>query len=67
MENLETIEDFIAQYFKMRDAQKKYFQLRYTSDLNTAKRLEKELDNECMNYIKRKALAESNKQTELFG
>lgn len=65
MENIETIEDFIALYFQMRDMQKKYFQLRFMADLNRARILEKELDKKCMEYIKRKTTINKN-QGELF-
>lgn len=35
---------FAKEYVTLRNAQKKYFQLKYTSDLQKAKNLEKELD-----------------------
>ena len=71
MENIaekpfETIEDFIADYFKLRDQQKKYFQLRFMEDLNRAKKMESELDKKCMNYIKSKAQQPNENQTKLF-
>lgn len=59
----ESIEQFIMEYAQMRDAQKRYFRLKYYSDLKEAQRRERELDEKCRQYMKQKAL---QSQTDLF-
>lgn len=61
MKNLETIEDFIAAYLKLRDMQNKYFRLKYYEDLKKAKAMEKELDQQCLRYVKNKATQQQQK------
>ncbi len=59
----DTIEDFFRAYAKMRDAQTKYFKTRSVDDLNTAKRLERELDNAVLEHVRNKA---KEQQARLF-
>ena len=63
---METVEEFIAEYLKMRDQQNKYFKFRLTADLNKAKKMETELDKKCLDYVKKKAQEKLQTQTILF-
>ena len=60
---MNTIEDFIYAYQNMRNQQKKYFRLKLSDDLEKAKKLEKELDTECEQFLLRIA---TSKQESLF-
>ena len=55
--------EFFDKVVKMRAAQKEYFKFRSTSNLNTSKRLEKEIDDEIARVQK---IEEARRNPQLF-
>jgi hypothetical protein len=55
--------EFFDKVVKMRAAQKEYFKFRSTSNLNTSKRLEKEIDDEISRVQK---IEEARRNPQLF-
>ena len=55
--------EFFDKVVKMRAAQKEYFKFRSTSNLNTSKRLDKEIDDEISRVQK---IEEARRNPQLF-
>ena len=51
---IKTVGEFVGLISKMREEQKLYFRTRSTSDLNNAKKIEAQVDDEIRQFYKRR-------------
>ena len=51
---IKTVGEFVSLVFKMREAQKRYFRTRASSDLNESKKIEFQVDDEIGQFYKRR-------------